>query len=129
MEILKKNPKKVILIEKDTKLANMLIKKFTDNVNVINQDVLKLNERELNYISNADIIAVPNLIHFFDKDKLNIFKSLMVTYMVSGPQNQHRLNLQRLLNVNGRVCWPPDRRPYSVLNKRYMGASHLLQKK
>ena len=58
LEILKKNPKKVILIEKDTKLANMLIKKFSDNVNVINQDVLKINE---NILCDQSLIVFGNL--------------------------------------------------------------------
>tara|TARA_B100000900_G_scaffold378996_1_gene363571 strand:- start:863 stop:1651 length:789 start_codon:yes stop_codon:yes gene_type:complete len=56
--ILKKNPKKVILIEKDTKLANMLIKKFNDNVKVINQDVLKINE---NILCDQSLIVFGNL--------------------------------------------------------------------
>ena len=46
-EILSKSPKKVILIEKDNILANLLVKKFKNNVTVINKDVLEINENIL----------------------------------------------------------------------------------
>ncbi len=45
--ILNKNPKKVIVIEKDFNLAEMLEKKFKDKVKVINDDVLKIDETKL----------------------------------------------------------------------------------
>ena len=51
--------------------------RLNPNIKVITSDVLNLSERNLQHISNADIIAVPNLIHFFNKDKLNKFKSLI----------------------------------------------------
>ena len=58
LEILKKNPKKVILIEKDNVLANHLIKKFNNNVKVINKDVLKINE---NILCDQSLIVFGNL--------------------------------------------------------------------
>ena len=42
--ILKKNPKKIIVIEKDNKLAINLKKKFNDQIIIINEDVLKIDE-------------------------------------------------------------------------------------
>ena len=47
LEIVKKNPKKVILIEKDNVLAKNLTHKFNNNIEIINKDVLKINENDL----------------------------------------------------------------------------------
>ena len=45
--ILKKNPKKLLVIEKDNELANNLVDKFKDKLTIINDDVLKLDETTL----------------------------------------------------------------------------------
>ena len=45
--ILKKNPKKLFVIEKDNELANKLIDKFKDKLTIINDDVLKVDETTL----------------------------------------------------------------------------------
>ena len=45
--ILKKNPKKLLVIEKDKNLANLLKKKFEDKIVIINDDILKVNEKSL----------------------------------------------------------------------------------
>jgi 16S rRNA (adenine1518-N6/adenine1519-N6)-dimethyltransferase len=45
--ILKKNPKKILVIEKDNKLAINLKKKFNDQIIIINEDVLKIDETKL----------------------------------------------------------------------------------
>ena len=45
--ILKNNPKKLILVEKDKYLAGLLKKKFETNVVVINEDILKIDENKL----------------------------------------------------------------------------------
>ena len=45
--ILKKKPKKIFVIEKDNEFANNLKNKFNDQVNIINEDVLKLDETKL----------------------------------------------------------------------------------
>ncbi|MFL2897205.1 MAG: 16S rRNA (adenine(1518)-N(6)/adenine(1519)-N(6))-dimethyltransferase RsmA [Candidatus Pelagibacter sp.] len=82
LEILKKNPKKVILIEKDTKLANMLIKKFTDNVNVINQDVLKINE---NILCDQSLIVFGNLPY-------NISTEILSKWILNLDQNKSWFN-------------------------------------
>ena len=58
LEILKKKPKKLILIEKDNILADQLIKKFKDNVKVINKDVLNIDE---SILYNESLIVFGNL--------------------------------------------------------------------
>ena len=45
--ILKNNPKKLIIVEKDKYLVNLLKKKFDTNVVIINEDILKINENKL----------------------------------------------------------------------------------
>ena len=45
--ILKKNPKKFLVIEKDNKLAINLKNKFNNKLKIINDDVLKINETDL----------------------------------------------------------------------------------
>jgi len=57
-EILRKSPKKVILIEKDNILANLLVKKFKNSVTVINKDVLEINE---NILCDQSLIVFGNL--------------------------------------------------------------------
>ena len=46
--ILKKKPKKLIVIEKDNSLAESLKKNIGDSVKIINDDVLKIDETKLN---------------------------------------------------------------------------------
>jgi 16S rRNA (adenine1518-N6/adenine1519-N6)-dimethyltransferase len=45
--ILKKNPKKVYVIEKDDNLALLLEDKFTNEINIINDDILKISEDKI----------------------------------------------------------------------------------
>ena len=45
--ILKKNPKKILLIEKDYDLAQLLKKNLSSDVLIINKDVLKVDENKL----------------------------------------------------------------------------------
>ena len=46
--ILKKNPKKYIAVEKDKNLIESLNNKFGEKIKIINDDILKLDERLLN---------------------------------------------------------------------------------
>ena len=56
--ILKKNPKKLYVIEKDDDLALLLEDKFTNEINIINDDVLKISEDK---ISNEKLTVFGNL--------------------------------------------------------------------
>ena len=56
--ILKNNPKKLIVIEKDNNLAQILEKKFKKKLSIINDDVLKINE---NTISKEKLTVFGNL--------------------------------------------------------------------
>jgi len=56
--ILKKNPKKIYTIEKDDELALLLKDKFSDEITIINDDVLKISEDK---ISNEKLTVFGNL--------------------------------------------------------------------
>ena len=45
--ILEKNPKKMVVIEKDSELSNQLKNKFNNEINIINDDILKIDENIL----------------------------------------------------------------------------------
>ena len=45
--ILKNNPKKIIVIEKDENLASFLADQFKNKIIIINKDILKINEKKL----------------------------------------------------------------------------------
>ena len=56
--ILKKKPKKIYVIEKDDDLSLLLKDKFSNEINIINDDVLKISEDK---ISNEKIVVFGNL--------------------------------------------------------------------
>ena len=56
--ILKKNPKKIFVIEKDSNLISLLNRKFNHKINILNKDILKF---DLNNISKEKIIIFGNL--------------------------------------------------------------------
>ena len=56
--ILKKNPKKFYVVEKDDKLALLLNEKFNDKINIINDDILNLS---VDKISEEKFIVFGNL--------------------------------------------------------------------
>ena len=56
--ILKKNPKKLHVIEKDDDLVLILKEKFSDEIDIINDDVLKISEND---ISNEKLTVFGNL--------------------------------------------------------------------
>ena len=57
-KILEKKPEKLIVIEKDDELALLIKKNFGKKVDVINQDILKVNE---NLLHNEKLIVFGNL--------------------------------------------------------------------
>ena len=42
--LIKKNPKKIFVVEKDSNLSMLLDEKFKNKINVINNDILKISE-------------------------------------------------------------------------------------
>ena len=57
-EIIRKKPKKILLIEKDSKLLDLLKKQYTEDITFINKDVLKINE---NFLSKEKLVVFGNL--------------------------------------------------------------------
>ena len=57
-KLLLKNPKKILLVEKDKNLSNNLKLKFDKKIDLINEDILKINEENL---SNKKMIFFGNL--------------------------------------------------------------------
>ena len=56
--ILKKNPKKMFVIEKDNELATKLENKFNNQITIINDDVLKIDET---YLFKEEVLVFGNL--------------------------------------------------------------------
>ena len=52
--LLKKNPKKILVIEKDNQLSKLLHKNFGDEIKIISDDILKIKENKL----DKDILTV-----------------------------------------------------------------------
>ena len=57
-KILFKKPKKLIVVEKDKNLAKNLLEKFHNKIEIINDDILKINEEKL---SKSRIVVFGNL--------------------------------------------------------------------
>tara|TARA_B100000900_G_scaffold250068_1_gene212981 strand:- start:12 stop:797 length:786 start_codon:yes stop_codon:yes gene_type:complete len=66
--ILKKNPKKIFVIEKDNDLAITLKNKFNDQIIIINDDVLKIDETKL---FNDKVVVFGNLPYNISTEILN----------------------------------------------------------
>ncbi|ARJ48137.1 16S rRNA (adenine(1518)-N(6)/adenine(1519)-N(6))-dimethyltransferase RsmA [Candidatus Pelagibacter sp. RS39] len=56
--ILRKNPKKVLVVEKDYDLTNLLRERFKKRIEIINKDILKIDE---NLLSNETLTVFGNL--------------------------------------------------------------------
>ena len=78
--ILKKNPKKLIVVEKDNLLVNKKKKKFKNKIQIINKDILKIDENSL------------------EKEILTVFGNL--------PYNISTEILSKwILNINDKKIW------------------------
>ena len=71
--ILKKKPKKVFVIEKDDELSLVLKEKFTNQIQIINEDVLKDSENE---ISEQKLVV-------FGYPPHNIYTAILSKYIVN----------------------------------------------
>ena len=56
--LLKKNPRRIYVVEKDKRLAQELKEKFEKQIIIINDDILDIDE---NYISDQELIVFGNL--------------------------------------------------------------------
>ena len=56
--ILRENPKKVLVIEKDNNLTNLLKEKFKNKIDIVNKDILKIDE---NLLSEQTLTVFGNL--------------------------------------------------------------------
>ena len=56
--ILKKKPKKLLVVEKDNQLTKILEESFNNEITIINKDILNLNE---NFLSQDELIVFGNL--------------------------------------------------------------------
>ena len=78
--ILKNCPKKFFVVEKDKNLSILLKKKFADKITIINDDILKINEKNL------------------DKEKLIVFGNL--PYNIST-----EILTKWILNLKNKIFW------------------------
>ena len=75
--ILKKNPKKIIVVEKDNDLSALLYRNLGDKINIINEDILKINEQNL----DSDILTV------FGNLPYNISTEILCSWILNIKQN------------------------------------------
>ena len=101
--ILKKNPKKILVVEKDDNLTNLLREKFKDKVEVINQDILMIDE---NLLSDQK-----KLFEYFDiiekitkeKEQLNLIKIKKALYLIKSERDKEGKNiLEKISNSNSK---------------------------
>ncbi len=106
--ILKKKPKNFFVIEKDTKLANELKKRFTNDLKVINEDVLKFDPSSL---SKDKIIVYGNLPY-------NISTQILSKW-ITGFQTKiwyKKLILMFQKEVADRILAEPNNKKYSRIS-------------
>ena len=81
--ILKKNPSRIFVVEKDKKLIEDLKKKFGSQINIINNDILKISE---NLISDQQLIVFGNLPY-------NISTKILTKWIISSNEKYWYKNL------------------------------------
>jgi 16S rRNA (adenine1518-N6/adenine1519-N6)-dimethyltransferase len=81
--LLKKNPKKIYLIEKDEKLVNLLKNKFSEKLDIINEDILKFSKKNL--LNNESII--------FGNLPYNISSQILVKFII----NKNKFKFKKLI--------------------------------
>ena len=79
--ILKKKPKKLYAIEKDNHLAENLKKKFSDKVNLINEDILKIDFSQFN---KRNLLIFGNLPYNISSKILNKYIDFFLNSGIDG---------------------------------------------
>ena len=138
-KIINKKPKKIIVIEKDVNLVSILSKKFNKKIDVINEDILKFNEKKLPY---KKIIAFGNLpynistqilVKLIKLDNLNeVFKKLIFMFQkevadrISANCNDRtygrisilsswKFDIKKLKNIEPNSFFPPPKVKSTIL--------------
>ena len=106
--ILKKKPKKLIVIEKDNVLAFNLQNKFNEQINIINEDVLEVDEHLL---CNERLTVFGNLPY-------NISTKILAKLLTeaNGKNKWNKLLLMFQLEVANRIVAKPDTKQYGRLS-------------
>ena len=88
--IIKKNPKKIFVVEKDSNLSLLLYEKFKSKINIINDDILKISE---NLISKEKLIVFGNLPY-------NISTEILSKWIISIDKNDSAPSAVRVLGCD-----------------------------
>ena len=86
-ELIKKNPKNLLVVEKDEELSNLLFKKYGDKITIINKDILNCFndlriDEQIKVFGNLPYnISTKILTSFINLDNFNkIFKKLIFVF-------------------------------------------------
>ena len=77
--ILKKNPKKVMVVEKDDNLTSLLKEKFKNKIEVINKDILRIDENLL-----SDQTLCLRYFNFINNLSYKIFRVNILSFCLVG---------------------------------------------
>lgn len=137
--ILKKNPKKFYVVEKDNSLAELLEKEFGNKLSIINDDILKINEKNISkekltvfgnlpYNISTEIICrwIVNLDNFFWFDRLILMfqkevadrilaKSDTKDYSRLSVLSNWKLDIKKICDVSPTCFFPRPKIDSSVL--------------
>ena len=143
VNILKKNPKKITVVEKDHQLAELLNKKFETKIKIINEDVLKIDENNLEqelltvfgnlpYNISTEILCkwilnIKNKVFWFEYLIL-MFQKEVADRIISEFNSKHYGRLSILANWKLDIKKICDVKPYSFSPKPKVDSSILLLK-
>ena len=139
IEIIKKKPKKFLLIEKDKTLLSLLKKKYSEEITYIHEDVLDINENSLSkekltvfgnlpYNISTEILTkwilnlnskiwFDKLILMFQKEVADriISKSNTSTYGRLSIICNWKLNIKKIIDIKPNSFWPKPKVDSSLL--------------
>ena len=139
IEIIKKKPKKFLLIEKDKTLLSLLKKKYSEEITYIHEDVLDINENSLSkekltvfgnlpYNISTEILTkwilnlkskiwFDKLILMFQKEVADriISKSNTSTYGRLSIICNWKLNIKKIIDIKPNCFWPKPKVDSSLL--------------